>query len=114
DPQIVNDIHQQETNAGRIFIPPYMDPVEPNIDPILTAATNGLGMNMVWRMTNQGFTGIASNAAYDQWSPARQYSLYHRGARLLTETAGARLATAIDIPFDGLRPRRGSGSKILS
>ncbi|HEX3868150.1 MAG TPA: M14 family zinc carboxypeptidase, partial [Gemmatimonadaceae bacterium] len=44
DPQIVNDIHQQGSNAGRIFIPPYMDPIEPNIDPILTAATNGLGM----------------------------------------------------------------------
>ena len=84
DPQIVNDIHQQGTNEGRIFIPPYMDPIEPNIDPILTAATNGLGMAIVWRMTNQGFTGIASNASYDQWSPARQYSLYHRGARLLT------------------------------
>ena len=37
DPQIVNDIHQQGSNADRIFIPPYMDPVEPNIDPILTA-----------------------------------------------------------------------------
>ena len=82
DPQIVNDIHQQGSNAGRIFIPPYMDPIEPNIDPILTAATNGLGMSIVWRMTNLGFTGIGSNASYDQWSPARQYSLYHRGARL--------------------------------
>ena len=41
DPQIVNDIHQQGANAGRIFIPPYMDPVEPNIDPILTAARTG-------------------------------------------------------------------------
>ena len=59
DPQIVNDIHQQGSNEGRIFIPPYMDPIEPNIDPILTAATNGLGMSIVWRMTNQGFTGIA-------------------------------------------------------
>jgi hypothetical protein len=111
DPQIVNDIHQQGSDAGRIFIPPYMDPVEPNIDPILTAATNGLGMSMVWRMTNEGFTGIASNAAYDQWSPARQYSLYHRGARLLTETAAARLATAIDIPFDQLRSGRGYEAK---
>jgi hypothetical protein len=88
-----------------------MDPVEPNIDPILTAATNGLGMSMVWRMTNQGFTGIASNAAYDQWSPARQYSLYHRGARLLTETASARLATAVDVPFDQLRSGRGYEAK---
>ena len=114
DPEIVNDIHQQGSNAGRIFIPPYMDPVEPNIDPILTAATNGLGMSMVRRMTNQGFTGIASNASYDQWSPARQYSLYHRGARLLTETASARLASPIDIPFDQLGPGRGYDAKVVS
>ena len=114
DPEIVNDIHQQGSNAGRIFIPPYMDPVEPNIDPILTAATNGLGMSMVRRMTNEGFTGIASNASYDQWSPARQYSLYHRGARLLTETASARLASPIDIPFDQLGPGRGYDARIVS
>src|SRR5690349_2449768 len=114
DPEIVNDIHQQGSNAGRIFIPPYMDPIEPNIDPILTAATNGLGMSIVWRMTNQGFTGIGSNASYDQWSPARQYSLYHRGARLLTETASARLATAIDIPFDQLGAGRGYEAKTVS
>ena len=111
NPQIVNDIHQQGPSVSRIFVPPYMDPVEPNIDPILTAATNGLGMSMVWRMTNHGFTGIASNAAYDQWSPARQYSLYHRGARLLTETASERLATAIDIPFETLRSGRGYEGK---
>jgi uncharacterized membrane protein YgcG len=114
DPQIVNDIHQQGSNAGRIFIPPYMDPVEPNIDPILTAATNGLGMSMVWRMTNEGFTGIASNASYDQWSPARQYSLYHRGARLLTETASARLASPIDISFDELGTGRGYDARVVS
>ena len=114
DPEIVNDLHQQGSNAGRIFIPPYMDPVDPNIDPILTAATNGLGMSMAWRMTNEGFTGVASNASYDQWSPARQYSLYHRGARLLTETASARLATPIDIPFDELGAGRGYEAKTVT
>ncbi|HEU4631339.1 MAG TPA: M14 family zinc carboxypeptidase [Gemmatimonadaceae bacterium] len=114
DPQIVNDIHQQGGNAGRLFIPPYMDPVEPNIDPILTAATNGLGMAMVWRMTNEGFTGIASNASYDQWSPARQYPFYHRGARLLTETASARLATPVEVPFERLGTGRGYDAKVSS
>ncbi len=114
DPEIVNDIHQQGSNAGRIFIPPYMDPIEPNIDPILTAATNGLGMSIVWRMTNEGFTGIGSNASYDQWSPARQYSLYHRGARLLTETASAYLASPMDIPFDQLGAGRGYEAKTVT
>jgi hypothetical protein len=107
DPQIVNDVHQQGPNAGRIFIPPYMDPVEPNIDPILTSSTNALGEQMAWRMIADGKTGIATNASYDQWSPARQYSLYHRGSRILTETANARLASPIDIPFDRLGTGRG-------
>jgi hypothetical protein len=107
DPEIVNDVHQQGGNAGRIFIPPYMDPIEPNIDPILTSSTNALGQQMTWRMITEGKTGIATNASYDQWSPARQYSYYHRGARILTETASARLATAVDVPFDRLGTGRG-------
>lgn len=107
DPQIVNDIHQQGANAGRIFVPPYMDPIEPNIDPILTSSTNAMGLQMTWTLIAQGFTGVANNASYDQWSPARQYSLVHRGARLLTETASARLATPIDMPFERLGTGRG-------
>jgi hypothetical protein len=110
----VNDVHQQGANAGRIFIPPYMDPLEPNIDPVLTASTNALGMAMAWRMTADGKTGIATNASYDQWSPARQYSLNHRGARILTETASARLATAVNIPFDLLGTGRGYDAKVAS
>ncbi|MBY0491394.1 MAG: hypothetical protein K2R93_16240 [Gemmatimonadaceae bacterium] len=113
-PQIVNDVHQQGGNAGRIFIPPYMDPLEPNIDPILTASTNALGMAMSWRMIQEGKTGVATNAAYDQWSPARQYSLNHRGARILTETASARLASSVDMPFNRLGAGRGYEAKTQS
>ena len=114
DPEINNDLHQQGANGSRIFIPPYMDPVEPNIDPILTQATNQLGFSMAWRMTAEGFTGIASNAAYDQWSPARQYSLNHRGARLLTETASARLASPIDIAFSQLTTAMGYNAQVAT
>jgi len=111
DPEIVNDIHQQGSNAGRIFIPPYMDPVDPNIDPVITAGTNAMGMAIGWRMISDGKTGVAYNAAYDEWSPARQYSLYHRGVRILTETASAALATPIDVPFGSLGPARGYEAK---
>ncbi|MBC7844580.1 MAG: hypothetical protein H7099_19880 [Gemmatimonadaceae bacterium] len=113
-PATVNDIHQQGANGGRIFIPPYMDPVEPNIDPVLTISTNALGMAMGWRMIAEGRTGVATNASYDQWSPARQYSLNHHGVRILTETASARLATAIDIPFTQLGTARGYDARVSS
>lgn len=113
-PQINNDIHQQGGNAGRIFIPPYMDPIEPNIDPILTGATDALGMAMVWRLLADGKTGIASNASYDQWSPARQYQLNHGAARILTETASAALASPVDVPFERLGRGRGYDAKVTS
>jgi hypothetical protein len=113
-PAIVNDIHQQGANGGRIFIPPYMDPVEPNIDPVLTISTNALGMAMGWRMIAEGKTGVATNASYDQWSPARQYSLNHHGVRILTETASARLASPIEIPFDRLGTARGYDARVTS
>ncbi|NUO64025.1 MAG: hypothetical protein HOQ11_08335 [Gemmatimonadaceae bacterium] len=113
-PEVVNDIHQQGSSAARIFIPPYMDPVEPNVDPILTAGVNALGTAMAWRMTEQGFTGISINSTYDAWTPARAYQHYHGGARILTETASARIATAMDIPWDSLRPGRGYDSRTAS
>lgn len=111
-PQIVNDVHQQGGGAGRIFIPPYMDPVEPNIDPVLTASTNALGLAMAWRMIAEGKSGVSTNASYDQWSPARQYSLNHRGARILTETASARLATPVEVPFAQLGTARGYDARV--
>jgi hypothetical protein len=113
-PQIVNDIHQQGSNGSRIFIPPYMDPVEPNIDPILTAGVNAMGMAMAWRLTADGKTGIATNASYDAWTPARAYQHYHGGIRILTETASADLATPINLPFDSLRPNRGYDPRVTS
>lgn len=114
DPEIVNDVHQQGGNAGRLFVPPYMDPVEPNIDPILTASTNALGLQMTWRLIADGKTGVANNASYDQWSPARQYSLVHRGARILTETASARLASPVEMMFERLGTGRGYDAKVTS
>ena len=113
-PQIVNDIHQQGSSGSRIFIPPYMDPIEPNVDPIVTAGVNAMGTAMAWRMTADGKTGIAINASYDAWTPARAYQHYHGGIRILTETASARLASPIELAFDSLRESRGYDAKTSS
>src|SRR5690606_9570643 len=39
-PHIVHDIHQMGANGARIFFPPYIDPVERNVDPALVSALN--------------------------------------------------------------------------
>ncbi|MBT3325251.1 MAG: hypothetical protein HN396_03265 [Gemmatimonadales bacterium] len=106
-PQIVHDIHQMGATGARIFFPPYIEPWEPNIDPALTMAVNQLGAYMAAEVTSQGKAGVVINAQYDAFTPARAYMHYHGSARILSETASARLATPITISPDQLGPGRG-------
>jgi hypothetical protein len=94
-PQIVYDVHQQGPFASRMFVPPWMDPIEPNIDPIIAQQCNMIGAGMAADLTAAGKTGIAVNAMYDFWTPARHYQAYHGGMRILSESASARLSTPI-------------------
>ena len=60
-PQIVHDIHQMGGDGARIFVPPYIDPWEPNIDPAIIAGVSALGTSMAWEMTSQGKSGVVVN-----------------------------------------------------
>ena len=105
-PQIVHDVHQMGGNGARIFFPPYIDPVEPNVDPGLVTAVNQLGSYMAADLTARGMEGAVINAIYDAFTPARAYQHYHGGARILSETASARLATPVDVPRETVRGGR--------
>ena len=104
-PQIVMDIHQQQSDGSRLFLPPYLDPIEPNVDPLLVDGANALGTAIAWDLTGQGRTGIAVNAIFDAWTPSRAFEHYHGGVRILAEVAGANLASPVDVPFDELAAR---------
>ena len=106
-PQIVHDIHQQGEFGSRLFLPPYMAPVEPNVPKQLVEAYTELGNWMAAEMRRDGFKGITTNSTYDAWSPARAYSHYHGGVRILSETASAHIATPVNIKFEELRSREG-------
>ena len=106
-PQIVHDVHQMGSTGARIFVPPFVDPVEPNVDPLIVAGINQLGSYMAAEMMSQGKKGVVLNAQYDMYTPARAYQHYHGGVRILSETASARMATPIDIPPEELEGRRG-------
>lgn len=113
-PQIVHDIHQMGSNGARIFFPPFLDPVEPNVDPLIVQGFNTLGTFMAWELTGQGKKGVVTYSTYDGWTPARAYQHHHAGVRVLSETASARLATPITVAFDELRPGRGFDPKVAS
>jgi len=97
-PHVVHDVHQMGGSGARLFLPPYMDPWEPNVDPELIASVNRLGMEVASDLTSQGRQGVVVNAIYDAWSPARAYSHYHGGARILSESASASLADPVQMP----------------
>jgi len=109
-PQIVHDIHQMGPTGARIFFPPYIEPWEPNIDPALTSAVNQLGSYMAAEWTGKGMSGAVTTGQYDAFTPARAYQHYHGGARILSETASARIATPVQIDPSRLGPSRGYDS----
>jgi zinc carboxypeptidase len=96
-PQIVYDVHQMGSNAARIFVPPWLDPIEPNIDAILMQESNMIGTAMAADLTGAGQKGVAIHAMYDFWTPSRHYQAFHGGMRILTESASAKLASPITV-----------------
>ncbi|MDZ7360225.1 MAG: M14 family metallopeptidase [candidate division KSB1 bacterium] len=102
-PHITLDMHQMGQNGARLFVPPYIDPIEPNVDPIIVGLLNTLGTHVQAALTAQGKSGVVSNAIFDAWTPARAYPHYHGGLRFLTEAASADYATSVEIPEEKLR-----------
>ncbi len=110
-PQIVYDVHQMGRNGARIFVPPWIDPVDPNIDPLITQQVNAFGTAMAVDLTAAGKRGVLIHGIYDYYSPARHYQSYHGALRLLSESASARLASPVRLaPEDLDRDARGYDS----
>jgi hypothetical protein len=115
-PQIVHDIHQMGAYGARMFLPPYMQPVEPNVPKKIVEGYTELGHAIAADMRGGGFKGITSDSIYDAWSPSRAYSHYHGGVRILSEVASCKIATPITVKFDQLRdgknydPRKASAN----
>lgn len=96
-PQVYWDIHQQGGTRERFFVPPYRDPLNPNLDPALVAGIDAIGSRALMDMTRRGLTGISTGVTYDMWwnggnrsTPAR-----HNIMGLLTEAASVDLATPV-------------------
>jgi Zinc carboxypeptidase len=91
-PIITHDMHQQGTTGSRMFVPPFDDPYDPNVHPILVQGLSSVGNAMASALVAEGKTGIEYLSRYDLWAPARQYMVYHGQPRILTEIASVELA----------------------
>jgi hypothetical protein len=88
-PIISHDMHQQGPNGSRIFVPPFTDPFDVNIHPILALGQATVGQAMATALIAEGKEGVAWVEGYDMWTPARQYMVYHGQPRILTEIANS-------------------------
>ncbi len=82
-------------------MPPFTDPFDVNIHPVLQLGQATVGQAMASALLAEGKEGVAWNQAYDMWSPARQYMVYHGQPRILTEIAGGALADTYHNPQKG-------------
>ena len=94
-PQIVYDVHQQGSNGSRFFIPPFYDPPNPYISPLLLRQVGLIGHKVAADLQAAGFKGVLTNALYDTWwhGGFRTAPYFHNSIGILSEAASARLMT---------------------
>jgi hypothetical protein len=115
-PQIVYDIHQQGKGAPRFFIPPFHDPANPRIAPLLLREVGVIGYKVASDLQAAGFRGVITNAIYDMWwhGGFRTAPYYHNSIGILSEAASANLMTPVNISRAELAQAtaRGMGSAL--
>lgn len=106
-PHIVLDLHQMGEDAPRYVVPPYIDPIEPHLHPLINALSSEIGTGIATAQRRAGHNGTSSGVMFDCYSPTRAYQHYHGGVRILAEAASASIATPTDIHLDQVKVRRG-------
>jgi len=103
-PQIVYDVHQQGSNGSRFFIPPFYDPPNPNISPLLLRQVGLIGHKVAADLQAAGFKGVLTNALYDTWwhGGFRTAPYFHNSIGILSEAASARLMSPATVTTEQL------------
>ena len=88
-PQIVYNQHQSGPYPSRIFIPPFAEPVNPNIPPLVMRGINAVGSAMGRRFDQEGKAGVVSRVGFDTWwnGGMRTAPYFHNMVGILTETS---------------------------
>ena len=100
-PQIVYNHHQAGPPGSVLFCPPFRDPFNYNVDPLVINGIDALGAAMMQRFLEEGKPGATcrSGSRYSTWwnGGLRTTCYFHNMIGLLTETIGS--PTPMKIPY---------------
>ncbi len=104
-PQVFLDMHQMGTTGPRMFVPPFKDPINNNLDPLLLRETDIIGSFMALKLQETGKKGVASGYAFDAYWPggSKNTAWYKNVVGILTEMASVAIATPLYIDENELR-----------
>lgn len=104
-PEVFYDVHQMGNAGARLFVPPFVDPINPNVDPLIVRAIAHIGAEMALALEERGKRGVADQVIYDLWwhGGARSTPTRHNMVGILTEAASVRIATPITQDSSALR-----------
>ena len=104
-PTVFYDVHQQGSYGMRLTVPPLVDPIDPNVDPLIVRGINHIGAEMSIALEAAGKRGVGDGVTYDLWwhGGARSTPTRHNTVGMLTEAASARIASPLTIDSSELR-----------
>ncbi|HEY4640890.1 MAG TPA: M14 family metallopeptidase [Thermoanaerobaculia bacterium] len=104
-PQVFVDEHQMGTDGPRMFIPPFADPVDPDVHPLIWREVNIIGSNMAFRLEQANKSGLIYGYSFDAYwlGGTRNTGWWKNITGLLLETASAKIATPARVESTELR-----------
>ncbi len=96
-PPVYLDMHQMGNRGSRIFVPPFIDPLNPNIDPLVVREIALFGESMALDLESVGKAGAGTSHSFTAWWQGcfLMSAWWRNVAGLLTEMASCRIATPI-------------------
>jgi hypothetical protein len=114
-PQIIFNHHQTAPFPARIFIPPFADPVNPHIPPLVVRGVNMVGEAMAKRLEEEAMPGVVSRMSFTMWwnGGMRTVPYFKNMVGLLSEVGHASATPQYHEP-DDLPEYFGTGSHRIS
>jgi hypothetical protein len=114
-PQIIFNHHQTAPFPARIFIPPFADPVNPHIAPLVVRGVNMVGEHMAKRIEEEGMPGVVSRMSFTMWwnGGMRTVPYFKNMVGLLSEVGHASATPQFHHP-DSLPEYFGTGTHRIS